>query len=357
MDAGAPIAASEVRFRSLFENTPELVLYQNPAGIILDANPAFLAVVEKSKEQVIGKPYSDFLPLRAQPIFTQKLREAIAGKTVRFEVFASQGQSAPRHWDVVKIPLRQEGEVVGVHMVARDITEKTQHQEEIFVQNQNLQQFAYIVSHNLRAPLANAVGLVELLSTEEQGSPFFEETRQYLQQNLQQLDLVLRDMNTILTIRDQQHLAVPESVPLQEIISQVLQDLADVLDQCGGTTQIEIDQHMRVQANRAYLYSIFFNLLTNAIKYRSDQRPLHIAIAAIRDGGGRQVVTITDNGVGFDQEQAGADIFKLYKRFHTKLSGRGVGLYLVKTHVENMGGQIEVHSQLGEGTRFTLTLR
>ena len=230
MTPRTPIAASEVRFRSLFENTPELILYQNDEGVILDVNPAFLSLVELSREQVIGHHYDDFLPLEVQPLFRQKLREAFAGHTVRFDMYTTQGASTPRNWDVMKVPLVENGRVIGVHMIARDVTEKTKNQEDIFAQNQDLQQFTYIVSHNLRAPLANAIGLVDLLGEEEPGSVFFKQVQEHLQRNLQQLDLVLRDMNTILAIRDKHDLTEPEAVPLVEVVQQVVHHLQDVME-------------------------------------------------------------------------------------------------------------------------------
>jgi PAS domain S-box-containing protein len=356
MDTGAPIATSEVRFRSLFENSPEIMLYQNEAGVILDANPAFLALVKEPKERVLNHRYTDLLPVDIRDLFDEKLREAFTGRTVRFDMYASQGKSEPRHWDVVKIPLEENGRVVGVHMVARDISEKTRTQEELFAQNQDLQQFTYIVSHNLRAPLANALGLVEILGQEAADTPEFEQARTFLQHNLHQLDLVLRDMNTILTIRDKQDLTAPEQVELPALVQQVINSLQDVLDECGGTVQVDIAPGLHLPANRAYLYSIFFNLLSNAIKYRAQQRPLRVTITATRHPAGDTTLAVADNGSGFDLEQAGTNVFKLYQRFHPQQPGRGVGLYLVKTHVESMGGRIEVASQVGEGTRFTILL-
>lgn len=354
MATNTPLAASEVRFRSLFENTPEIILYQNVDSIILDANPAFLALVGESKEQVVGHSYNDFLPPEVQGLFAEKLREAFAGKTVRFDMHAGQGKSAPRHWDVVKVPLWEHERVVGVHMIARDITDKTRTQEELFAQNQDLQQFTYIVSHNLRAPLANAIGLVSLLSTEAPGSPYFEDTRAHLQQNLAQLDQVLQDMNTILAVRDRQSLAVPEDVVLAEVVTQVVHSLQDMLEECGGTVQLDIPASLVVRASRAYLYSIFFNLLSNAIKYRADARPLRVVVSTASEPGQPKTVVVADNGSGFDLERAGTDVFKLYKRFHPHHPGRGIGLYLVKSHIDSMGGRIAVRSQVDVGTSFTL---
>jgi len=356
LKAASPIASLETRFRSLFEQTPTIILYQDENSTILDANPAFLALVEQPKEQVLNRQYDEFLPAEVQPLFKARLAEAFTGKIVRFEMHTTQGGAAPRYWDVIKLPLFEHEKVVGVHMVARDITERILAQQEVLAQNSDLQQFTYIVSHNLRAPLATALGLANLLGREEPGSPYFEKTRTHLQASLHQLDLVLRDMNTILSIRDQEKRAETEALPLAEVVQQVVQNLQEVVDQCGGTVRVDIPANLLVRANRAYLYSIFFNLLSNALKYRTDERPLVVTVTA--KGGQDQLtrMTVADNGSGFDQEQAGDDVFKLYKRFHPHYPGRGLGLYLVKTHVESMNGHISVHSRVGEGTRFSIVI-
>ena len=126
------------------------------------------------------------------------------------------------------------------------------------------------------------------------------------------------------------------------------------MEQSGGTVRVDIPAGLTLRANRAYLYSIFFNPLSNAINYRAEERPLEVSVTATRGEGQPTQITVADNGSGFDRERAGDDVFKLYKRFHPHRPGRGLGLYLVKTHVEGMGGDISVHSRVDEGTRFTI---
>ena len=348
------LVASEQRFHSLFDNNPDLILFQNADGIILDANPAFLACVGQLRAEVLQRPYADFLPPDVRSFYREKLREAFTGKTVQFDLYAAQGSAAPRHWDVVKVPVMEHGRVLGVHMIARDISDKVKVQKDLYRQNSDLQQVAYLVSHNLRAPLANAIGLVDLLGPADAGSSDFEVTRHHLQTSLHQLDLVLQDMNAILTAQDRPEVAESVCVPLVEVVEQAVEHLQAMLDQCGGQIRIELPPTMRVRGNRAYLYSIFFNLLSNSLKYRSDQRPLLVNVAGIVDPEQSLHIEFSDNGVGFNRDQAGADVFSLYKRFHPEYPGRGVGLYLIRAHVEGMGGHIEVSSQPDQGTRFLI---
>jgi PAS domain S-box-containing protein len=465
---------SEQRFRALFENNTDLVLFQDRAGVILDANPAYLEHVGRAKNEVVGRPFNDFVPERLRGLFSQKLREAFEGHKVSFDVEVQLlGSPRPCIFTVTKVPLRVEGAITGVHAVLRDITEvnashrlireqaerlntifesitdaflllnrqgrfafansqverllnvkredligrtleevfpeenqgvmlghfenaldtnqptdfqayfkkmkiwlevrafpskeglsiyftdvteKVRSQEELYRQNKDLQQFTYIVSHNLRAPVANALGLVDLLSTIDHNSPDYPAALDNLRTSARQVDTVLRDMNTILSIRDKRNVDAPKYVPLASVVQQARLNLDELISQCGGRVTIDIPSHLQVLGNRAYLYSIFFNLLSNSLKYRSDERPLQVTITARPDASQGVEVVVADNGSGFDVGKAGNDIFRLYKRFHSSQPGRGMGLYLVKTHVETMGGRIEVTSALNVGTQFTLHL-
>ena len=474
MDNSAQLAESQQRFQSLFENNPDLVLFQDENGIILDANPTFLSLLRITKEEVLHRPLLDFLPLHLHPLFNRKLLEAFQGTKVRFDVEVQFAGAEPRVLDVTKVPLMVGGTMQGVHMVARDITavsvaqniiqqqarklntifesitdafflldqdwrfahvncqverllnvkrdqligqkmwdvfpeefggtfhqqyehavttgeavhfeaflervqrwldvkaspsdeglsvyfadvtDRVKAHEELYRQNKDLQQFTYIVSHNLRAPLANIMGLVELLSSLDPQSDDYQTTLVHLQTNTYQLDTVLQDMNTILAVRDTQDVAACEMVQLTDVIEQARCTLEEPLQQCGGSVQVKLPVGLRVHGNRAYLYSIFFNLLSNSIKYRAETRPLQVEIQGTVSPEKGAQITFADNGLGFDVEKAGTDVFKLYKRFHTQQTGRGMGLYLVKNHVEAMNGRIEVSSQVDVGTRFTIHLR
>jgi signal transduction histidine kinase len=164
-------------------------------------------------------------------------------------------------------------------------------------------------------------------------------------------------MNTILTVRDKQDVVnVLEPVHLTNVLDQVLQVLDEPLQEAGGQISRNLPDNASVHGNRAYLYSVLFNLLSNSIKYRSEQRPLQVTITGTPQGEGGMQLTFADNGSGFDLEKAGADVFKLYKRFHATPPGRGIGLYLIKAHVESMGGRVEVRSQVEVGTEFFLYL-
>ena len=228
--------------------------------------------------------------------------------------------------------------------------------EKLIGQNADLQQFTYIVSHNLRAPLANALGFSDLLARVDRQSAVFDASLQNLRTSLQLLDAVLTDVNDILSVRDEQAGYRPELVPLAAVCQQALLGLQEALQAAGGQLHPEIPADLRVAGSRAYFHSIFHNLISNAIKYRADARPLRINIAATATPVGL-TITVRDNGSGFDRQQAGDNVFQLYRRFHAGQAGRGIGLYLVRAHTEAMGGQVAVASSPDEGSEFTLYFR
>ncbi|MFD1874952.1 PAS domain S-box protein [Hymenobacter bucti] len=228
--------------------------------------------------------------------------------------------------------------------------------QDLYEHNRDLQQFTYMLSHNLRAPLANALGLSQLLTRVGKHSPVFDASLGYLRQSLEQVDGVLHDLNLVLSLRDQQHQQTPETVVLAEVCEQAIQHWTPALTACGGQVTLDVAEGLLVRGTRAYVYSLFDNLLSNALKYRAPARPLHITIASEAGAHGGATIQFADNGSGFDQVKAGAKLFQLYQRFHGGHQGRGLGLFLVKTHVEAMGGTIEVSSQVGVGTRFVIQL-
>ena len=112
-----------------------------------------------------------------------------------------------------------------------------------------------------------------------------------------------------------------------------------------------------MNTNKSYLESILLNLLTNAIKYKSESRKLKINIAAHRLDDDKVILIFKDNGIGIDLQKNKDKIFGLYQRFHDYPDSKGLGLYLVKSQVETMGGTISIESKVNVGTTFTLTFK
>ena len=228
--------------------------------------------------------------------------------------------------------------------------------KDLYSRNSDLQQFTYIVSHNLRSPVANTLGLANLLLTTKKDSELYETLLTNLQQSVLQIDTVLNDMNTILSIRDSKFNLEQETVDVTEVFEQALLSLQKQVQKCNGQFINDLPPTLAVKGYKAYINSIFYNLLSNSIKYRSEERQLKVTIRCLENSEKGALISFKDNGIGFDLAKVKNQVFKLYKRFHTNKKGSGIGLYLIKTHLEVMGGQIEVNSEVGKGTEFQIYL-
>ena len=347
-------------------STDNGVVITDAAGRTEWVNDAFTRHTGYALAEVLDQRLDALLPgPDTDPATVRYVRERLKRRKPFSVTILNYKKSGEKLWLAMDVtPVRDEARAV-THFVAllqninyRKEVEVSQAKmtQDLYRHNRDLQQFTYVVSHNLRAPLANALGLATLLTKVDKASAAFDTTLGHLRHSMAQADAVLKDLNLVLSIRDKEHIGQQESVPLLEVCAQALSNLDEPLQQCGGRVVLAVDEGLAVHGDRAYLYSIFYNLLSNAIKYRAEARPLQVDIACTRAPGGGVRIIFTDNGSGFDMFKAGSDVFQLYKRFHTNQRGRGIGLFLIKTHVEALGGKIEVASEVDFGTRFTIEL-
>ena len=218
--------------------------------------------------------------------------------------------------------------------------------------NNELQQFAYITSHNLRSPVANLISLSRLFKKEELGehnSVYFTKIRECISN----LNETLNDVNEILSL----HSAGEEKTALIDL-EQELSAVVTSISEMVVTTRTIITTEFTVpvlQYPKRILHSIFLNLLTNAIKYRRQEIPLYVKISSGEDEV-NHILKIADNGMGIDLEKYGDKIFSLFQRFHSGVNGKGMGLYIIKNQIESLDGTIQVESAKNEGTVFTITI-
>jgi signal transduction histidine kinase len=256
-------------------------------------------------------------------------------------------------------PIRRGDEIIGTACHSRDITRRIKEEEErkimladLLRYSKNLEQFAYVVSHNLRSPVANILGLSNLLK-----SGLSEDENKLCQEHMykavDQLDITVKDLNKILEARA----AVGqnrEKVDLENVVDGVKIAIRNILESERVTIETDFEVP-EVHAIKSYVYSFFYNLITNSIKYRQSGRDPMIRISS-RKQNGNTLIVFRDNGLGMNMEQYGNKVFGLYQRFHHHVSGKGMGLFMVRTQVEALEGRISLQSSPGEGAEFTIEL-
>ncbi|MTI41958.1 sensor histidine kinase [Fulvivirga lutimaris] len=219
--------------------------------------------------------------------------------------------------------------------------------EELVDQNTKLEQFAFITAHNIKGPVAQVKGLINLLKIDDS------EVLQLLSSSINDLDQVISDLSIVLSIRKGMGNLI-EPVELKEQLTLALKMLTEDIKKVNGTVNINEFKEVHIEGLRPYVYSIFYNLIHNALKYRSEERDVVINCSNILIEGEKIKIMIEDNGIGIDMNYAENKIFNLYQRFHPERIGKGFGLFLTKAHVEAMKGTITVESEVDRGTRFTM---
>ena len=235
------------------------------------------------------------------------------------------------------------------------VTEKTielrKINSELIKQNSELVQFSYSVSHNLRGPVARLLGLADLAKRELSASDTKLLT-QFIGETAFELDNIVDDLIRILEVRNEPH-RFREVVNLNEEWRQTKSLFKDSLH--GDEEIITNFAFSEIVTVRSMFQNILFNLLSNAIKFRSPERKLKVT-ATSKNVNGSAILEISDNGLGFNIDLHHEKLFKLYRRFHAHVGGRGLGLYLVKTQVEVLHGSVEVTSQPDKGAMFRVIL-
>ncbi|MEM8489632.1 MAG: chemotaxis protein CheB [Pseudomonadota bacterium] len=249
-------------------------------------------------------------------------------------------------WDSDDKPVR----MVGSHV---NITELKQTQEALARSNSELEQFAYMASHDLKAPISNLEGLLELAEQNKSGlgDP---DLRRKIRHSVGRMTRTVDTLNEVISIRADKK---PERrrLKIANAFENVLKTLETQVDQSGAVIATDFSTCEWIVYPPLYLQHILQNLMSNAIKYKKPNGPLRISVKAEKTDRGVKL-TVRDNGQGIDLTKYGKKLFGLYQRFHLDVEGKGIGLHLTKHIVENTGGSINVASKPGKGTTFEVYL-
>ena len=354
---------SEQNLQLIMDLIPQCIFIKDILGRYRFVNESFAALYGVSAAEFLEDDSHQRIEMEQERNhFLQQDRQVIQGGqtlTIPEAIFTS-ADGRVSYFYMVKVPYKlEDGGQTGMLGIALDITEQKQAELErtrlmgdLIKRNKELEQFSYVVSHNVRAPLVNIISLISLL--DPLGICEDVQVLSALRESTDKLDSVILDLNSILNM-NHEFTESTELVDLSAIVFDIKLSIAHLISSSRVRILEDFSSVAQVQSIKSYVHSIFYNLILNAIKYRrSDVLPEIRLSSSIANG--MLVLEFADNGLGIDLGRYGEDIFGLYKRFHPGIEGKGMGLYMVKNQVGQLGGQISVSSQEGMGTTFTVRL-
>ena len=223
--------------------------------------------------------------------------------------------------------------------------------EELSVQNNQLNDFSSIISHNLRAPAANITMLIDTFD-EEGGKDEIKTVFDMLRKVSQNLNETLSQLIDIISLKGN-HKIVSEKLKFETVLNKTMDNLQGEILQKEATITLNCAEAQEINYPTLYLESIFHNLISNSLKYANPNLKPVITIT-IHKAHNSIVLSIEDNGLGIDLNKYGSKIFGMNKVFHHHPDAKGVGLFMTKMQVERFGGKISVKSEVNIGTTFTI---
>jgi PAS domain S-box-containing protein len=352
---------------SIVENSTDAIITITPEHRIVTWNQGAQRIFGYAFNEVAGQNIDILIPAEKTDEVKKSTQKIFKGNTVsakETERLHKNGKRIPV-WVSLSPVKDTDGNIVGISKIVRDITKQKAAKKKITLlnnQKQNLEQklvyhkqledFAYICSHNLRSPVGNLSSLFTMYDQQTD-----EAMRATIISKLrlvtQHLSGTLNDLSQALSIKTD---VAIERTQLQfaDVLKKLTESIGELIHHSGAEITNNFSKCPDIDYPCVYLESVMLNFLTNAIKYRSPKRKPKIHFETFVDDLYGRVLKIKDNGMGIDLHRHHDKIFGLHKTFHRNEDARGVGLFITKAQVEAMGGSVAVASEVDKGTVFTV---
>jgi PAS domain S-box-containing protein len=347
--------AAHERLAAIVESSDDAIISMSLEGTVTSWNRGAEQLFGYSPDEAVGASMQMLIPGRL-PESECTVRRQVHGDTRvnHFETVRLRKDGSEVDVSVRQSPIRNSaGVVMGESSIMRDITESKQRSVELQRSNAELEQFAYVASHDLQEPLRMMANYTELLARRYQGQ-LDEKADKYIHyasDGARRMQRLVSDLLAFSRVGSQGRPLAPTSS--QRVLKDVIHSLKPLVRAAGATVAFEALP--MVMADESQLHQLFQNLLSNAIKFRSEAPP-HIVVSAVAEGSWWSF-SVADNGIGLEMRFA-ERIFQMFQRLHAlgRYEGGGIGLAIAKRIVERHGGRIWVESAPGTGTTFHFTL-
>ncbi|MFN3402713.1 MAG: PAS domain S-box protein [Cytophagaceae bacterium] len=352
----------EARFRSLAENSPDLITRHARDFTYAYVSPIIEKYIGLKPEQMVGKSYREIgLPEELCQIFDEHLTIAFNKKSLHEMEYHSLDHSTYMYSRLMP-EFNDKGEVESILIITTDITARKKMEQALLEKNDqllkinnDLDNFIYTASHDLKAPISNIEGLLyELKDSIKQHSSDNDDALMLvdlIDKSVLRFKSTIKDLTEITKV---QKSAIEDfdEIEINQVLEDIILSIPDKIAEADGLIHSDFKSANKIKFSKKNFKSILFNLLSNALKYRHPERRCEINIETSANEN-HIILLVADNGLGFSKENQ-TKMFTMFKRFHDHVEGTGIGLYIIKRIMDNAGGKIEVGSEEGKGTNFKL---
>jgi PAS domain S-box-containing protein len=352
------LEAEREKYSNIIANMNMGLLEVDKDDIVQLANQSFYDMSGFNANELIGKKASDLLLNgKTKKIFNKKIKDREKDKTNSYEINILNKLGQTKHWLISGAPnYNVNGEITGFIGIHLDITEQKQLEiqkeqllKKLEEQNQRLNEYAQMVSHDLKSPLRSIHALIEWIK-EDNEKEFNVQTKQYLEMiedKVEKMDNLIHGILTYSKVESAH--AVNESTNLND----VLEDIIKTIHIPKNIKVIIKNELPTLETDSFKMKQLFQNLISNAVNY-CDKEAGMVEIASIEETD-YFIFSVKDNGPGIDAKYK-EKIFKIFESFSKYEKSTGIGLSIVKRIVDNYNGEIWLESQLGIGTIFFFKL-
>jgi PAS domain S-box-containing protein len=346
------LARSRGLLNQLFENSPMGIVLLDDSFMVTNLNKGFERIFGYNIDELKGKSLMDFI---ASPELLEEAsglnQSAIKGEIDHIESYRFNKSGEKVHVLIYALPVMEEDKHIGIYGIYIDIGQRINAEEELKTRNLELDNFVYKVSHDLRAPLASILGLINLTKLEETKNDQANYI-ELMEGQVNKLDYFIRD---ILSHSKNLKMSVSsEKIDFEEIVRKCFEDLSYLKATSNVVRKISISA-AEFYSDKWRINEIFRNLIGNAIKYRNPEATENIVDVNISIDEEGCVIIVSDNGIGIAEDKI-PHVMEMFFRGTEASDGSGIGLYIVQKAVEKIEGTLVIESKINKGTQFKICL-
>ena len=336
-------------FRELVENSDNIVIVTDPSFNIRYISSAVERSFDIEPSDLLGRNVFDFVHADRILQWKQCLQEQNNSFSEEISLTVAKGKKA--YFDIHVSNLLDRFNVQGLALQLHDITDKKNKEKELIKSNEQMDQVIYKTTHDLKAPLMSALGLVNLAqkASVEEKSEYLE----LIKKSLLKLDSYIAEMNNF--FRNEKLAIQRDFIDLNSLLSEELEDLRNFSMAKHIDINFIIEGDTEFYSDNIRVKTVLTNILSNAIKYSDPKKKepfIRIYVSLNEDF---CQIRVVDNGIGIDSKMKDK-VFDLFFRATDQSQGTGLGLFIVKDTIQKLKGTIELNSMLNQGTTFVIQI-